>query len=332
MKLYRSLLIVLIFCKPFCCFSNQDEQQEIMSAQKTVKILSLNRGLMSVFFGTISVGLKKNSNRAYLLAKTIKFMNSEQPDVIAFQEAFDQRRLQMLYNTIKDIYPYAFFDERLGAFLGGVDSGLVIFSKYPIVKKMIKDFDCWAGIEALARKGVMGVELSVDGCPLYLFNTHLQAGVDREWYVKMFGIRPRSCEGEDPGSLTSSQIVQKELRQAAQEIKKFVGTQNYFNLNSPILFVGDFNISRLRDSQDYDAFLKTFPGALDTYYKGSQTVKSTSWQKGFVADTETDRVDYIWLLNPSSAYNVHSNIVKTFTESMTDHLGILSELSFCSKD
>ncbi len=224
--------------------------------KKTIRVLTLNTGLMSVFFGSISIGLKENKKRALLLGTTIKNMGKLQPDVIAFQEAFDKRRVNSyLYKVIKDRYPYAYFDDRAGSYLGGVNSGLVIFSKYPIKRKMIKDYECWAGVEALARKGIMGVELDVDGCPFYLFNTHLQAGVDRAWYIKMFGVRPRSCEGKSPNSLSSSQIVQMELRQAKREIQKFVGTKDYFTKEAPILLVGDLNISRTRDSEDYDVFL-----------------------------------------------------------------------------
>lgn len=330
MKLYQNMLITVIFLNSiFSCLSNEATMQENVPNRKAVKVLTLNIGLMSVFFNTISIGLKKNSTRAFMLGGTLKDMEpKEQPDIIAFQEAFDSRRLHYLYNMIEDMYPYSLFDDRRGAFFGGVNSGLVIFSKYPIVKKMIKDFDCWAGVEALARKGIMGAEFSIDGCPLFLFNTHLQAGIDKEWYIRMFGLRSRSCEGEDPSTLTSSQIVQKELRQASQEIKKFTEMQDYSTFEAPILFVGDFNISRLRDRGDYKAFLTIFPEALDTFYKGLQEIKSTSWEDGEVAETETDRVDYVWLLNPSSNNAASSNIIKTFNESMTDHLAILAEVTF----
>lgn len=301
--------------------------------KKTVRVLTLNTGLMSVFFGTISIGLKNNKERAKLLGETIKDMGVLQPDVIAFQEAFDRKRLlSEFYGQLKNIYPYTYFDSRLAAYLGGVDSGLAIFSKYPITKKMIKDYDCWAGVEALARKGIMGVKINVDGCPFYLFNTHLQAGVDRQWYIRAFGLRPRSCEGKSPGKLSSSEIVQIELRQAKREIEKFVETKDYFNLTAPILLVGDLNISRIRDEEDYEVLLETFPAVLDTYYNGSQKVKSSSWDKGKVADSQTDRVDYALLLNPIPGIDAQSNIIKNFTADMTDHLGVLVELSFtCEK-
>jgi endonuclease/exonuclease/phosphatase family metal-dependent hydrolase len=292
--------------------------------KKSVTLLTLNTALLNVFFGTIDIGLKNNKKRATMIGKAIRTM-LPQPGIIVLQEAFDRKALEKkLYPEIKDLYPYTFFDKRWRAYLGGVGSGLAIISKYPITRAMQKDFTCWAGVEALARKGIMGVELSIDGCPLYVINAHFQAGVDKEWYLKFAaGLRSRSCEGKNPNSLTSSQIVQMELRQAKKEIYSFVTHKK-----APILFTGDFNISRLRDLDDYFALLTTFPHAFDSYYNGSKKIKSSSWENGSYAKTETDRVDYVWLLNPSTKIWIESDIIENFNHKMTDHLGILAKITF----
>lgn len=314
-------------------------ERKNLGERKTVKVLTLNIGLMSVFFGTISIGLKENKKRAFLIGQAIKNMSDEQkPDVIAFQEAFDKRRIRSyLYPQIKKDYPYSYYDERVGAYLGGVGSGLVLFSKYPLRRKTIVDYSCWAGVEALARKAIMGVELSVDGCPFYLFSTHLQAGVDKDWYIKMFGVRPRSCEGISPNELNSDEIRLVELRQAKREINKFLKTSDYKTIKAPILLVGDFNISKDRDwlgTDDNKLYIynkmvdEIFTGVHDTYETGSKKIKSTQWHDGKVAESETYRVDYALVLNPSKDINAHSNIVDIFTEKMTDHLGTLVEVSF----
>lgn len=302
---------------------------------KEVNILTLNTALLTVFFETINVNLKDNNKRAALIGKTIKTM-SPQPDIVVFQEAFDNKALRkILYKEIKDIYPHAIFDGRTNAYFGGgVGSGLALLSKYPISRKMQKDYNCWAGIEALARKGIMGAELTIDGCPFYMFTSHLQAGVSkrpyvgwtgkaRDWFAKLRGKEPRICEGKKISSLNSDQIRSIELRQAKKDIDSFI-----VHKNAPVVFAGDFNISRTRDAEFYDELFRTFPGADDTYVHGSQKIKSSAWHDGKVADTETDRLDYVLLLNPSSNITGLSNIIQNFTYQMTDHLGTLATVKF----
>lgn len=320
-------------------FGEIGEIVEISDQKNTVRILTLNTALLSVLFGKIDINMKDIDNRAALIGQTIKAM-SPQPDIIVFQEAFNGKALRnILYNEIKNIYPHTFFDMRTNAYLGGgVDSGLAMLSKYPITRKLQKDFSCWAGVEALARKGVMGAELLINGCQFYMFTAHFQAGISKDWYIRLAANArdwlgklqkaPQRCEGnKDPNWLRSEEIVNMELREAKKEINGFVK-----NKTAPVIFAGDFNISRLRDLENYDEFLKTFPGALDTYINGSQKIKSTSWEDGKVADTQTDRVDYIWLLNPSPGIKAKSDIIDNFTSKMTDHLGILGTIEFSCKN
>lgn len=49
-------------------------------------------------------------------------------------------------------------------------------------------------------------------------------------------------QGKNPDKLSSEEIVNIELHQAKKEIDSFVKDKN-----APIIFAGDFNISRLRD-------------------------------------------------------------------------------------
>lgn len=333
------LLYSSLFINTVELFGKKPDFPRLPQEKNTVRILTLNTALLTVFFGTTEVNLKNNHNRASLIGKTIRAM-SPQPDIVVIQEGFDGPAVRdSLYPEIKSLYPYVFFDLRDNALLGGVDSGLAMFSKYPSTKKIQKDFTCWAGVEALARKGIMGAELFVNGCPFYMFTAHFQAGVAKDWYYNVAANArkvadtvkdwftgsesQRSCEGKDPNSLSSQDIGLMELRQAKKEIDAFVTDKS-----APVVFAGDFNISRMRDYKNYEQFLKIFPGALDTFLQGSRKIKSSSWENGAVATTQTDRVDYAWLLNPSERIKGTSEIIDNFTDKMTDHLGILATIEF----
>lgn len=326
-----------------------DWKAGVVPKKKSVRILTLNTALLTVFFEQINVNMKDNVTRARMIGETIREMNRQHkgPDIIVFQEAFDRNALSTaLFNEIRLIYPYTFFDQRINAYVGGgVASGLALLSKYPIKMSLLEDYTCWAGVEALARKGIMGVELNIDGCPFYMFTTHLQAGVSKDWFVKLIGksrdvfsqikgSKPRSCKiGNrvvDPNSISGDEIRIAELYQAKELIDHFVKDKN-----APIVLAGDFNISRTRDRDEktnklyYYELFKIFPGALDTYLNGSKQINSSSWDPdGTYKPDESDRVDYVLLLNHKSNITGKSDIINNFTHEMTDHLGIMATIEF----
>lgn len=100
-------------------------------------------------------------------------------DVIVFEEAFNHAAYFKIKQRLKKLYPYQFGPANRRYITLRVNSGVMIFSKYPAKKlKEIqfryKDtFD-----DKLARKGALLIEVNKNGRVFQVVGTHLNAGGD----------------------------------------------------------------------------------------------------------------------------------------------------------
>lgn len=139
-------------------------------------------------------------------------------DVILLQEAWDKTSRNILYNQIKNAFPYKFEDDYQSALAyGGLDvilgSGLAVYSKYqlqPLIGRdgktsdhILEVFVDYRGDECFANKGFIIVKIIKQGLPIYLATTHLQAGASDQDRYYMRG-----------ASRDSTRVVaQKEMKQ-----------------------------------------------------------------------------------------------------------------------
>src|SRR5262249_28391911 len=112
----------------------------------------------------------------------------------------------------------------------GLDSGLYILSRHPIVAKATREFKSYpncSGWDCFANKGVQFARILIPGLvkPLDVFNTHLQEG------------------REDPPA---------RRRQVRILIEFF---HEHHLPGNPVIFGGDFNIRPLRDKDSYEEFI-----------------------------------------------------------------------------
>lgn len=152
-------------------------------------------------------------------------------DVIVFQEAFDKRSRNILWNIIKEIYPYAIgpVNEDRKKVLTVTNGGVWIVSKLPLKKIGEILFDDCKGFDCASRKGALMVEVEKDGHSYQLIGTHMQADDS-----------PRK---ED--------IRDKQLEQIKNQLV------DPFHMDGvPQLLCGDFNIHK-RDIKHYNQMLKT---------------------------------------------------------------------------
>lgn len=280
-----------------------------------IKILSLNVAFVRAFFGLIS--FKENiDQRMNIIVDTIlKYPIDQQPDIILLQEIFVHA--DKIARKLKNIYPHSYLDTSGGAFIVGVNSGLAIYSKYPIIDKVKHTYENAIGDSMLAKKGIMGVRIKIDqDTKLCIFNTHLQAGQNDNIFIKLM---ERIFHSYDR-TLSTNQIRFLQLYDASNIIKKFAKGDNVF-------FAGDFNINAADDT--------IFPHPLHQVNKMNIIVNQMinlifpesdtfdpdrSPEKYSVYDGK--RIDYILQLNELLGY---SYIINTFTPQMTDHRGIMGK-------
>ena len=187
-----------------------------------VHVMSYNiKGLPEVLLGS-----KYKSRRYSIIGKHLAERGAAGPDVVLLQEGFSSDTRKLIEASG---FPYVSHGAHGSPFFG-VDSGLYILSRYPILAQDQMTFgssNCerW---DCFASKGAQFVRLSIPALPLPLevFNTHLQAGRD------------------NPPARS------RQVKLLVEFYKK-----NHV-AGSPVIFGGDFNIRPLIDHETYDEFVR----------------------------------------------------------------------------
>lgn len=105
-------------------------------------------------------------------------------DVICLQEMFDNLSYlgfgkdtqQMLIDALKPHFPHTVYDigHRSWPF---VDSGLIVFSKHPILDVDYFRYPNLMGVDTFSNKGCVGVKIQKGDRFFTVYNTHVQAGI-----------------------------------------------------------------------------------------------------------------------------------------------------------
>lgn len=117
--------------------------------------------------------LRKNSVRVKEIADKILTI---QPDIISFQEAFDDASQKRFIKRLSATYPYIL--HHVGDKFLNAGSGLMLFSKFPILDAEFHRYtNTMIGEETIANKGFLAckVQISKDNF-ISVYNTHTQSG------------------------------------------------------------------------------------------------------------------------------------------------------------
>lgn len=147
-------------------------------------------------------------------------------DVIMMQEAFSSDRTGML-NQLAQQYPYQTHVPASGS-INLFDSGLVIVSRYPIVKTAQLIYPDCSGTDCFADKGVLYAEIIKNGKAYHVTSTHTA-----------------SFDTAEARALRQIQFKQ---------IRTLVNQQNIPSFDA-VLMGGDFNVNKLLWPQDYQDML-----------------------------------------------------------------------------
>lgn len=91
-------------------------------------------------------------------------------DIVIMNEAWTSDAKKVF----KTAYPYSYqTNKKCGKFL---DSGLLVLSKYPIIKNSHILYTCASNWDWFASKGAIHVQISTPNGPYDFFTTHMQAG------------------------------------------------------------------------------------------------------------------------------------------------------------
>ena len=189
-------------------------------AQRELSVLTWNTYMLPAI-----ARKTKQVDRAKLIGEQI---NNSDHDVVCLQETFHKRARKKIIEALKNKYP--FYKRANKNSLFKVSSGLMIFSKYPIVEHYFEKYKEKTSIERYAKKGLQRVIIELSpGEKIQVFNTHLQAKSNDK------------CK-----EVRKTQVLQ---------------IKNQILPNYPTIFCGDFNIHK-NDKESYH-HLKTNLNAKD---------------------------------------------------------------------
>lgn len=110
------------------------------------------------------------TERAYLIADYVKTIN---PDIIVFDETFMKSTRAIINEKLKEIYPYQSDITKRG--LLKTNSGVWIFSKYPILKQDFLIYKKKKSSDIFARKGATFLELNINNKKIQIVGSHVQS-------------------------------------------------------------------------------------------------------------------------------------------------------------
>lgn len=212
--------------------------------------------------------------------KMMKFLQQQNADVMCFQEFFESHDPKELLDNIVYIqkqlnYPYYFFSHDYHRYDGLLETGVIIFSRYPIINTIQQKFKKAANIRA--TESLIGADVDVNGKTVRIFTTHLQSVLFRSKDFRDIEI----IKNAEDSMLEASKSIVKKLRRAysfrgsqADLVRQELDTSAHANI-----LCGDFN--DVPNSYTYfhirgnmqDAFIKKGFGIGRSYVNLSPTLR-----------------------------------------------------------
>jgi sphingomyelin phosphodiesterase len=167
----RKTILLPVFAL-FICLQASAQQPVAAAGGDSLKVLSWN-----IFMLPVSIKKVGQTKRVKYIAEQ---MNHSDYDVIVFQEAFDRDARYRLKKLMRAQYPYQEGPANDKPSWFRMNSGVWILSKHPMKFLDELHFSKNAGVDKVARKGVLLVEINKNGKIYQVAGTHLQAGASKK--------------------------------------------------------------------------------------------------------------------------------------------------------
>jgi endonuclease/exonuclease/phosphatase family metal-dependent hydrolase len=292
-----TLLKAISFALIFLCFLSKTNAQQA-AAIKPLRILTYNVQFLPGF----AIHLKhKPHKRAAFIAEAII---NDSIDVVVLQEMFDARGRKILEKEMKSHYPYMVGPGKSQPEKWKNGSGVMIFSKYPIKPLDKIKFSKCSGLDCVAKKGVIGVEVDYPNQKFQVFGTHFQA-------------------------FSVGEIMNIQIKNLADLLKK------HEQKNVPQFSAGDYNILKT-DSNLYPLLLKE-TGAEDGEFSSEikYTFDFVHNDMNYYKDEIEFLYDYILLKKNGTTPKSITREVRIYqhqwskkNKDLSDHYAVLMNIEF----
>ncbi len=242
-------------------------------------------------------------------AGMLNLIEKQNADILCFQEFFeptDSAKSIIRYIQTRLQFPYFFFSRDYHNRINSYETGVIIFSKYPIVANSQVYFKSDAGQKT---ESLIAADIDINGKIIRVFTTHLQSVLFKQKDFRNVEI----VRNAEDSMLEASRSLAKKLKNAlglrgyqADTVRRQLDICPY-----PLIICGDFN--DVPNSYTYfhirgnlqDAFIKKCFGIGRSYIHISPTL----------------RIDYIF---PSTDFVVVQSM--KLSSPFSDHHAVLTDL------
>jgi endonuclease/exonuclease/phosphatase family metal-dependent hydrolase len=216
-------------------------------------------------------------------------------DAVVLEEAFSESHRVSMLTALQAEYPYN--SGILGTDgLSSLNGGVIILSRWPILKRAQTVFSDCEGSDCLVKKGVQYIAVEKNGLKVHVFGLHLQA--QKEYAT--------SRQAQFP------------------QIKQFIEEQN-IPQSELLLVAGDFNVDYFSSAIDKE-FSKLTMGIGLVLAEPSPAASYDKRSNTYVEDDVTERLDYVFYSSRNLIPTRASNQVLYFRDQgkdLSDHHAVL---------
>lgn len=274
--------------------------------------------------------LEKSSKSPHSNIQIQSFL-PENLDLICLQECFDRPCSRIIVNQLKKEYPFIIWDvgQNLGSNLGKdrmyfsvENSGLLVASKYPIVKIKFKTFNNAVFGDKMASKGCLLMMLQIsENVYALVVNTHIQAQ-----------------NGELASNIRTNQMkfIYNQMSNFKNEFLHEHLSENYSqNCIKFEILCGDLNFNLESDKLENSVFFKNgyfkeFIDCFECKHEGDFYV-STAFVQEKIYETETEIALFDKILEECETYQADVHYVRKSGASTPTILGNNCKIRLVSK-
>ena len=167
--------------------SKSEINKDIIEIKKNKSVLLDRKNIRLLTYNMFIRPLTKNNENDWKderLEDFLKIMHNY--DVICLQEMFgsySNRKSRLIRAATKnglfyyvELSPPDFYSKYM------VDGGLLILSRFPIIRYSLHHYDFGVVADSLSQKGIIYVQIEIGEGVLHLFNTHTQASYNNDLY------------------------------------------------------------------------------------------------------------------------------------------------------
>ncbi len=293
-----------------------------VEVKETLNVLTLNAACLPSWITTRFNDLRPTEERAKEIADSI-YKNSDKYDVICLQELFSEAAFTIIHDRLCEKYGYSV--HHAGRSYVGFNSGLCIFSKFPIEGADFQRYSGLFGEDAFTNKGFLSADLAVGDKKVRVYTTHAQAGGYPKFFKRHWLIGP------------AASLHQKQFASFTEHIKKAVC--------DAVIVTGDFNLNVCSEpekqihAREFFSLFKPYQPTLPDKVRGTTYTRQylrdhrTGKDSAPCADHQTNGrvIDGCFVTRTSRAEARHARVIQDFTNS-SDHLAVVTTIALSGFD